>query len=441
MSNWNHRPKISPLASHTTGSDPYLVGRWQPTRDKPEQVLEFEYFCTAGIKEFSAYVGPPINERRHASLPDIPIAQGWQRYTADLLTAFDGELPEDATLLRLDFGVQPDVRSRFATFVSGFRSAAEKRTIAEKESRRQTKIAQLNESRNILATHLRHRSSLSLLARSMSRSRDQTWKGPDEKLPLSWQLVEYPPETSIDENGVVVDAIVDHSEGFFHIALPRRVALRDRLHSAWRLRDSQGHDLTARHQASDIRPTGNDFAVAQPSPASQKGLTCFSRRGPQQDLLDLGVSAVTINLVLNRFLSRSPGPGRTPLPSADDLFFDQRVFGYYDALIDFARQNDIVVTAIVLIPSGHGATDRSVLVHPESDGDHVAMPNISNEHAAKVYAYLLDKIADRYSNTAQSPGGITNWIAHNEVDFHGTWTNMALNRASCTRKLFIARCE
>ncbi len=403
----------------TTGSDPYLVGRWEPKPGRQDRVLEFEYFCPAGIDEFSAFVGPPFSERQHAQLPDIPIAEGWQLYTADLVKAFGDTLPADARLLRLDFGVRPDVRIKIRNVRTRAQSASEKRAIAEQETRRKQKI---NQAKRI-ADYLQHSPPTSIESVIVGTQLVQI-SGPVPKDIESWQLLEYPPEKSIDDDGVVVEAIVDVSEGHFHMAIPRKVDSRDRLHSGWRLRDSQGNYLTARQYANDIRPSSNDFAAARPSPASQKGLTGFSRRGPPQDLLDLGISAVTINLVLNQFISRSPGPGRTRFPDADDIYFDQRHFDYYDALIDFARQNKIVVTAIVLIPSGKSAASRSLLVHPESDGGVYAMPDISSARAAKIYAYLLHRIADRYSHTGKSPGGITNWIAHNEVDFHKTWTNM-----------------
>jgi hypothetical protein len=52
------------------------------------------------------------------------------------------------------------------------------------------------------------------------------------------------------------------------------------------------------------------------------------------------------------------------------------------------------------------------------------MPDLTTARGVGVYAFVLEKLAERYRDPTSDIGGITNWIAHNEVDFHSVWTNL-----------------
>jgi hypothetical protein len=52
------------------------------------------------------------------------------------------------------------------------------------------------------------------------------------------------------------------------------------------------------------------------------------------------------------------------------------------------------------------------------------MPDLTSLRGTRIYSFVLDRIARRYAHPNRSPGGISNWIAHNEIDFHSVWTNM-----------------
>ena len=94
-------------------------------------------------------------------------------------------------------------------------------------------------------------------------------------------------------------------------------------------------------------------------------------------------------------------------------------------LVDFARRHEIVVTAIVLIPSIQDAPTRGRRSFiPKQTAAFMRCPTCRPTEVPESTRFVLDKIAERYRNTDREPGGITNWIAHNEVDFHPVWTNM-----------------
>jgi hypothetical protein len=413
--------KGTTIAVRTTGNDPYVIGRLEQLAAE-DRVLEFEYFCPAGIQDFSAFLGPPFSERRHAQLPDIPIAEGWRRYTADLVTAFEQELTRNTTLLRLDLGTQANVRIQLRGVRVRPRNAAEIQAIAEQQTRRAKQLVQAEQ----IAAYLQH-TPATKFAHVSVQPETITLRGampPGSELG-NWRLVEFRPHQSIDQTGIDVEANFQSQNGLFQIVVPRRTENYDRRFSGWRIRHTDNTYVTARQYPTAIEPATDEYPAKRLLPKSQKGLSGISPRGPLEEIPQLGVSAVTLNLVLNRFLSASPGPDKQPLAvPGPPVFFNTRAFDGYDALIDFARKHELVVSAIVLIPSSRTSPQTSPLVHPAADGGVYAMPDLSTERGAMIYTHVLDRIARRYCHPGKSPGAITNWIAHNEVDFHPVWTNM-----------------
>lgn len=185
------------------------------------------------------------------------------------------------------------------------------------------------------------------------------------------------------------------------------VGTRDRLFSGWRIKamrpnGSKHAFLSARHYATEFKTT-ELIATAPLRPENQKGLSGFSTRGPKSDLLELGIKAVTINLVLNRFISDSDGPGRELIPAPGaPVYFKNSAFLALDQLIEYCRQHNIIVTAIVLIPRTKRSEAHAILQHPEAESGVYTMPNLSTSRGTSIYGYLLSRIAKRYSNPDRS---------------------------------------
>lgn len=416
----------STLQIRTTGGDPYLIWRLPRQRKATDQVLELEYFCTQSIDSVTAFFGPPITESGKFSLPNLTIAEGWHTYAVDLADASGQPIPDDAALFRIDFGLQPDIRLQIRGMRLRAENEADIRRKRAASAQRQQKIDQSHSIAEYLDSTFPLRLDRVTVSGEVVTIEGQTSGASEDQ--SDWQLVEYPAHVSVDQKGLPCEAEIDSTDNHVRIRLPRFTAGRDRLHSGWRVRGGNSGDatfLSARQYVTLIETAGDNHAAQRARPRTQKGLSGISPRGPLDELPELGIGGVTINLVLNHFLTASGGPGREPIDFADGkLFFDERRFAHYDRLIDFARQNEIVVSAIVLIPRARGSATQSPLAHPEADGGVYAMPDLSTARGAQLYSFVLDRIARRYSNTDRQPGGITNWIAHNEIDFHPVWTNM-----------------
>jgi hypothetical protein len=415
------------LSIRTTGTDPYLIWRLPGPVQPQERVLELEYFAFENIESVSGYHGPPITETSRFSMPDITTSQGWQSYRVDLVDAIGQPLPETTRLLRIDPGTRANVTLRLRNVRLRERTPDEVSLAARAAARRRQKLLQHERMLQY------RRASFDWTIRRVRVDADQVQLSGDGVPQADGQgllrLVEYLPHHAITDAAIDTGLRIDSGDGQFELQLPRHWQGRDRLHSGWRLQavDGEGEDrfVSARHFATTIAPRWDDRPAERAKPDSQKGLSAVSRRGPLEELPKLGIRAITINLVLNRFLSTQPDPQRERLPGEGPaLYFDPAPFSHYDDLLEFARQHDIVVTAIVLIPRGDPSQPRFPLVHPESDGGVYAMPDLSSDRGAQLYGWLLDRIARRYRHPARAPGGITNWVAHNEIDFHPVWTNM-----------------
>lgn len=416
----------STITIRTTGSDPYIVWRLKRPHQAADRVLEFEYFCTESIDAISAFLGPPITEASKLALPDLTIAEGWQTYTVDLVSAAGRPIPRDALLLRIDFGTKPDRRLQLRGIRLRPETENEIRSRQAASARRQQKVEQSQAISDYLTKTFPLR-----IDQVIVEEQFVTIRGPiisSEHDRAAWRLVECPPHLPVSGMGVTCVDAIEFSDDSFRIRVPRFHAGRDRLQSGFRIRAGESNDspfLSARHYATEIALSGDNHAAERARPKTQKGLSGISPRGPLDELPELGIGAVTINLVLNHFLSASDGDGRQRIDvPGPNLYFDSRRFAHYDALIDFARRHQMVVSAIVLIPRATRSARQSPLVHPETDGGVYAMPDLSTPRGAQIYAIVLDHIARRYSNTDREPGGISNWIAHNEIDFHPVWTNM-----------------
>ncbi len=406
----------------TTGVDPYFVTELPAESLIAEScVLEFEYVCAVAIKQPHLFFGPPLIAKNYFALPALRQAEGWHRYAFDLSKIREAGLPPTTRQIRLDFGSDAGVtirvrnlqlRPRNEQEVEANAQAAAKEFVKQQSAQRISQYLKTPPTQRIQSVHV--------MAEAIVIEADATIGG----LP---RLVEFPIDQSIgdDRPGMTVDAECQEIEHRLRWQIPRRAEYRDRLNSGFALVSSDDATglLTPRTFATSFAPPTHPVATP-PKPKNQKGLSGLSHGGPNQDLSELGISAVTINFVLNRFVTDFEGSHCERIPvTGSPVYFDANAFVGMDELFRLAKQHDLVVSAILLITNRNRTKPTSPLIHPEVDGGTYAMPDLMTPRGAAVYAFVLDKIAQRYRDPTSDLGGITNWIAHNEVDFHNVWTN------------------
>ncbi|MGI9465866.1 MAG: DUF5722 domain-containing protein [Rubripirellula sp.] len=417
------------LSITTTGNDPFIMWEWRTPLLLSEPVLSFEYFCPDGIENVSLFIGPPISSKMQLSLPNLPVAEGWREYAVPIHPPKGRKLPNNITQIRLDLGLRPDRKLLIRNIKIRPPTQRERDFAADRIRLEKQKEISAKAIREYAAASFPAKFTKVLIEKDTITLAGQMLQMSNDRPEVSVQLVEFPPDVQINEAGITLPSLLNLKKNQFSVVLPRRVGSRDRLYSGWRIKATKRQDerdafLSARHFANEFK-TNNFTANAPLRPENQKGLSGFSSRGPKSDLHELGIKAVTINLVLHRFISTSDGPGREEIPSAGPpIYFNASAFTALDRLVDHCRQHNIIVTAIVLIPRTKRSEIHAVLQHPESEGGVYTMPNMSTSRGTTIYGYLLSRIAKRYSKPNQAPGVITNWIAHNEVDYHPVWTNM-----------------
>jgi hypothetical protein len=230
---------------------------------------------------------------------------------------------------------------------------------------------------------------------------------------------------------VVAAEVKADANGLFSIDLPRQVALdsrpHDRLCSRWAVARKAGQTWQL---LSAPRWVDDPPAPAHPEarPRTKKGLGGFHAGKLTSDLDDLGIGAVTVNVVITSFMREADGAGRTPfLHAGKQWYVDQRAVASLDRTIGEAAKRGIVVSAIILVPLGKNAPAGSyaqMVAHPDAVATaHFAMPHLDQRDGAEAYAAALAFLTDRYGRPDGKQGRIHHYILHNEVDMGWEWTN------------------
>jgi hypothetical protein len=152
---------------------------------------------------------------------------------------------------------------------------------------------------------------------------------------------------------------------------------------------------------------------------------------------DLGIAAVTVNVVLNGFMRSAGGEDRTAFEYGGRTWWtDNAAVARLDKTFEAAAARKLLVSAIILITPVAKSPDREwakLACHPDADpaGTYV-MPNFTSADGARAYAAAMDFLARRYSGPPESAvhGRIHHWILHNEVDAGWIWTNAGKKTAA-----------
>ncbi|MCA1963005.1 MAG: DUF5722 domain-containing protein, partial [Prosthecobacter sp.] len=251
--------------------------------------------------------------------------------------------------------------------------------------------------------------------------------------PQPARLLSLPPEVSMQqpcpaEGGL--EATPD-AQGRFQLTLPRRDPATQRDHALWRWRLAEKDQptwLSAAKWPEDAVSSigGNLPRMTASHPKGLGGVPPLLQ--PNHEIFQLGIHHVTLNMVLNALLREKPAPGYVHWPcEGRDYFANEAILRSTDATMRELHSRGIIVSIILLVGNHRHAdgSPHSLLTHPEAEARGIySMPNLSTQEGARLYAAAIRLLAERYSGQPESPGRISNWILHNEIDQAGTWTNM-----------------
>ena len=186
-------------------------------------------------------------------------------------------------------------------------------------------------------------------------------------------LAELAPHHSKNDlaNAQIIQQVELDETGFFRMSFPRWSDDRDRILSRFFLTSSHSQPfkkLTKLLWASEV----SDAAVHQNlEPAKAKTVKGLGGIHPDprlfDDLVELGVGHLTVNITLNSLLRTEREGNITRQYGEKEFYFNPTYIRQLDRLLKFAHQNQMVVSAIILVPR----TTRDhilgeVLVHPDA---------------------------------------------------------------------------
>lgn len=412
----------------TTGSDPYVYTTPFPegTDLRSAPVLAFEYFSLTGTGPIQVFADPPVREDASLHAPGLGASQGWSPHRIDLAPLLD-RLEAPVRRLRIDFG-------RAAGHTVQIRNMAvrplnaEERALAARAAEAKEREAALDAA---LSAYLRGPGGAALdieVTEDQVRIRGALPPAPGDSVPF--YLVEIPVEATAPDAMGPRWPVTAAGGAPFSETIPRYAEDgRDRLYSRWALASGEAGAPTLQSHAQYAGRVAARPGLTPAQPRNRKGLGAFSPGRPVEDVVDLGVSAVTVNILLDHFMRTAPGDGRSPYAYGGRTWYtDNGAVAQLDSTMRGAAAHGLVVSAIILVNQATGAAEgdfRRIVAHPDADPAGIfVMPNFTGAEGVAAYAAALNFLAERYSRPDGEFGRIHHWILHNEVNSGWVWTNM-----------------
>ena len=403
------------LVYKVTGIDPHIVFKKIDEKYDPEKlcVLSFEYQSLEGIDGISSYFGPPISEKQVTSSISLHASPKWREGSINFKATSSNW--QYSTQLRLDLGSRLNQKFKLRNFKLREFNKAEKEDLARvKEELKSDKERQRIILENLAQNYPVKINSVKVNGQSITVTGSKpegAWfelvEVPIFAGPLSWQKY---------NKGKLLD-----TEKSFTITIPRYDKKRDRLYSRWVVY-SHGKQVSNFHFALEIEGARK---LKRLIPVSKKGTQAAWRPNMMQDLVDLGVKNFTVNVLINNLIKLKPNQNTEEYQLNGHIYnINKGLKNELDRILNFAKENNIVATAILLMRNKQQGKEREIWEHPDCEsGAHYAMPNINSEEGVRYYSAALDFLANRYCREDNKYGRISNWIVHNEVDVGVVWTN------------------
>ncbi|MWW23209.1 DUF5722 domain-containing protein [Algibacter lectus] len=413
----------------TLGEDPYVfIKPLSHNLIKENNQLSFEYFCPTGLDHIEVYFYPLGEQVKSVMVGDIGSTEGWVLFRMDL-SEYVGEWGKAGDFLRLDFGTAPALNIQIRNLELRAMSARELDIQSNKEAKKQQELNFENNLRFYLDKEFPNSISNVLVT--------------NDKVKLVGEISKtknyYIAEIDVHENGTELEKFeflepIKSKNGHFDVEVNRYVKRngykQDRLLSKWMIVEKQDNQYKGVSHARYTDSVVPKYRYSFVKPATKKGLGGYSinRAAPYTDLDSLGITSVTVNVMVSKLLSSKSSPQNMPFEYLGETYYvnKKRVLEYDKTFLSTSKRN-IEVSAILLVDKASKTIDKeigSILEHPDCDPSGIfSMPNLTTPEGVQYYAAILDFLASRYMRSDKKYGRIHHWIIHNEVDAGWVWTN------------------
>ena len=415
-----HNVTLTPTANGEydlalSGEDPYLYTvPLTEDLDPILQVLEFEYALEAPVDVFQLFyaIRGKVSETSSRKYGPLPASAHFLTFRTDIGPLRDSGWGRAGDFLRFDPGQTGNGRMRVRNFVIREKTEEERQEGVETPEERKKRQMSDRLDAYLSANYPCTVDWVSVSEDKVTVRGSCVGEGP-------FFLAEITPWQDVTELQVF-PYVTRLTGGMFSLTMDRTVPDRedirdDRVFSKWAVvKVSDGRQSICSHARYADEVASKHTPSPQPL-RHKKGLAAGYGTTYYEDLDSLDIASITMNVDLTWAITQEGG---------SDFHYGGISYGaggYVWALDDITRQaanRDIVVSAILLAPSGSSYRD------PENMGGYYSMPNLTTPRAFNQYAAVLEFLASRYSETNATHGRIHHWIMHNEVDQGLTWTNM-----------------
>lgn len=412
----------------TTGGDPYIMTEGiSKTLHQDSVVLTFEYKSSGEIDKPQIFFGPSISESRSVFGNAIPSASAWKNYSLNLVkerTDFSWGKKDD--FIRFDFGTKSGIDIEIRNIY--FRSMNEsEKEIYDKE---EEKMKQDEAIKEALAAYLKQRFSSSITEVKVGGTEitvigEYSGEG-------KFNLCEVFPNDTLVTTTRFDDKIALDNKSF-RVTLPRVIKKKgldyDRLLSRWVIVKENGNNQSLASHARYADIIEPKQSMPPGTLLTKKGLGGFFMNQFVGDLDQLGITSITINILVTGMIYTTPGANRIPHTYGGKTYYMSTDYlKHIDEALKLAASKNIVVAAIILVQKASECADPvigKILQHPDFTSEGIyTMPNMTTDESVNCYAAALDFLASRYNRPDNAYGRIHKWIMHNEVDAGLSWTNM-----------------
>ena len=391
-------------------------------------IIEFEYFCASGM-EFMVIAPNGVFSKIEENMIRLPIAEGWSRFSYDISQQLEQVKKTDGFLeiMIVPNAARPTtLRIQKVRLRSATEKEKEQNQIKEKQIVRE---AQLNKD---IGQYLYSDYSGTITEVKVTEYGVEVLghieEGLDEiylcEVPLYGELTDkiFLSETKVNRKQFrqKFSRFIENKEGEYY----------DRLYSRWvlvRKKQEEVQFYSSAHYADQVFSENRGIKEVL---KGKKGIGGFSKNGFESDIDDLQISSITVNILLS-FIRLTPTDGTIPFQYNGQTYYaDKNMVEGWDRTLKFAAEKDLIVSAILLVPSAKSFPDiqaGQLFEHPDFNTAGIyTMPNMTTLTSVNLYAAAIDFLASRYSWPDKRYGRIHKWIVHNEVDAGWVWTNAGI---------------
>lgn len=403
----------------TSGTDPYVFAK-ALSKPLPDSlcIFSFSYTSSLEVDDFQLYYCEPLSEDRSGHFGVMAKTTNYREMSCNLIADRQKfSWGKTGDYLRVDFGHTKNNTLSIKDIRIRPMNAAERKAYEQSQEQGKTK----QQKADGIEAYLKKSFSSSVSEISVSDN-EITISGTTSGQGCSlMEITPYQDFTTM----TTFTGKTDLPVGAFTVALPRKTEkdgfTYDRILSKWAVVQGTKIDSHARYADDLPQPEG----ISEMKPASKKGLGGFFGSSLQiSDLDDLGITSVTVNIVLNTVINteRTGSFTQAHTYAGKTYYINSSQVGSLDRIFKACASRKIVTAAILLNRPADNTAASRILRHPECDGGYYSMPNLTSAEGVHLYAAVLDYLASRYNGGAN--GRINHWILHNEVDFQKEWTNM-----------------